>query len=87
MLEPHPREGPAGLALAGAYDSSTAPPLVEPSAEGTTSDGGGGAKINGSNSRLSSFRRILSRERSSRRIQPASSSHDDNNVDPDLERQ
>ncbi|XP_027343873.1 RING-H2 finger protein ATL40-like [Abrus precatorius] len=77
-LEPQPREGPAhGV-------PPSAPLLFEP-IEGT-SDGtlNGSPKINASNSRLSSFRRILSRERSSRRIQP--STHDDD-IDQDLERQ
>lgn len=77
-LEPQPREGPTALVLDGA---PTAPLLFE----GTTSDGTNESpKINGSNSRLSSFRRILSRERSSRRIQPSSHDHD---VEQDLERQ
>lgn len=82
-LEPQPREGPNGLVLE--YGAPTAPPLLVEPIEGT-SDGttiNGSPKINGSNSRLSSFRRILSRERSLRRIQP--SSHDD--IDQDLERQ
>ncbi|KAJ1391867.1 Zinc finger, RING-type [Sesbania bispinosa] len=83
-LEPHPREGPTGLGLNAA---PSAPVLFEPPAEGT-SDGASGTisgspKINGSNSRLSSFRRMLSRERSFRRIQP--SSRED--IDQDLERQ
>ena len=83
-LEPQPREGPSGL-IDGA---PSAPPLFVPF-EGT-SDGNasntivGSPKISGSVSRLSSFRRILSRERSSRRIQP--SSHDDD-LEHDLERQ
>ncbi|KAK7324695.1 hypothetical protein VNO77_28457 [Canavalia gladiata] len=77
-LEPHPREGPTGLALDDAPPS--APLLVEGTSDGTVN---GSPKINGSNSRLSSFRRILSRERSSKRIQP--STHDD--IDHDLERQ
>ncbi|OIW21009.1 hypothetical protein TanjilG_27354 [Lupinus angustifolius] len=80
-LVPQPREGPNGLILHGA---PVAPLLVEPiegASDGTTI--GGSPKINGSNSRLSSFRRILSRERSMKRIQP--SSHGD--IDQDLERQ
>ncbi|CAL0322582.1 unnamed protein product [Lupinus luteus] len=80
-LEPQPREGPNGSVLHGA---PTAPFLVEP-IEGT-SDGitiCGSPKVSGSNSRFSSFRRILSRERSSRRIQP--SGHDE--IGHDLERQ
>ncbi|TKY48913.1 E3 ubiquitin-protein ligase ATL41 [Spatholobus suberectus] len=79
-LEPQPREGPTGLGLDGA--PPTAPLLFE-CVEGTSDGANGSPKISGSNSRLSSFRRILSRERSSRRIQP--SSHDD--VEQDLERQ
>ncbi|KAI9086819.1 hypothetical protein K1719_031413 [Acacia pycnantha] len=79
VIEPRPREGPVGVRLAL--------PVVEPTAEGT-SDGGGGAKSSGSSvSRLSSFRRMLSRERSSRRIQPSSSSTYDDSIDRDLERQ
>ncbi|CAL0323601.1 unnamed protein product [Lupinus luteus] len=79
-LEPQPREGPNGLVLHGAPMA----PLFEP-IEGTLDDTniGGSPKINGSTSRLSSFRRILSRERSLKRIQP--SSHGD--IDQDLERQ
>lgn len=82
-LEPQPREGPTGLVLADVV-APTAPLLFE-NVEGT-SDGAnnnGSPKVSGSNSRLSSFRRILSRDRSMRRIQP--SSHDD--VEHDLERQ
>ncbi|KAK7272400.1 hypothetical protein RJT34_28975 [Clitoria ternatea] len=83
-LEPHPLEAPTGsglhhdaaLALPPSAPSST---LVEP-VEGTSN---GSPKINGSNSRLSSFRRILTRERSSTRIQPSSLG----DVDQDLERQ
>lgn len=75
-LVAEPREG---VVVAAA----TAPPL-----EGT-SDGGAAAlsaKINGSSSsRLSSFRRILSRERSSRRMQIQSCGQEDGL--PDLERQ
>ncbi|KAK7290869.1 hypothetical protein RIF29_05610 [Crotalaria pallida] len=85
-LVPQPREGPNGLV----HDvAPTAPLLIEPiegTSDGTNSSATnfcGSPKINGSNSRLSSFRRILSRERSSRRIQP--SSHDE--IDQDLERQ
>ncbi|KAH1127988.1 hypothetical protein GLYMA_06G284600v4 [Glycine max] len=75
-LEPQDREGPVGLAIDGA------PPL------GVGVDGGGeSSKINGSNSRISSFRRILSRERSSRRIQPSGYDDEDGGVDQDLERQ
>ncbi|KAK7290870.1 hypothetical protein RIF29_05611 [Crotalaria pallida] len=84
-LVQQPREGTNGLVLDVA---PKAPLLIEP-IEGT-SDGStsatifcGSPKINGSNSRLSSFRRILSMESSSRRIQPFS--HDE--IDQDLERQ
>ncbi|KAK6120712.1 hypothetical protein DH2020_045546 [Rehmannia glutinosa] len=74
-LVPEPREGVVA--------PPSAPPL-----EGTSSDGGGtqfSAKVSGSSSRLSSFRRILTRERSSRRMQIQSSGHEDGL--PDLERQ
>ncbi|XP_020229352.1 E3 ubiquitin-protein ligase ATL41 [Cajanus cajan] len=61
------------------------PPRLEPQPrEGPAVASDGSPKIGGSsNSRLSSFRRILSRERSSTRIQP--STNDD--VQHDLERQ
>ncbi|KAJ6291489.1 hypothetical protein OIU76_023542 [Salix suchowensis] len=72
MIQPEPREGPAGGAAAAA-------PMLEPIMastlvcdEGTSSSVGGNQpspKVVGSGSRLSSFRRMLSRERSSRRIQ------------------
>ncbi|ESW21763.1 hypothetical protein PHAVU_005G097500 [Phaseolus vulgaris] len=75
-LEPVQREGPTGFAL------PTAPLFLE-NVEGTSDGANGSPKVNGSNSRLSSFRRILSRERSLKRIQP--STHDD--VEQDLERQ
>ncbi|XP_054789766.1 RING-H2 finger protein ATL40-like [Prosopis cineraria] len=85
VLEPRPREGPVGRARPAANDLPMAPP-ADPAAEGTSD--GSGAKNSGSISRLSSFRRILSRERSSRRIQPSSSSSTiDDNIDRDLERQ
>ncbi|KAI4322750.1 hypothetical protein L6164_022416 [Bauhinia variegata] len=87
-LEPHPREPPAAAPALAHADAPTAPPSEQeqpppPHIEGTSD--GGSPKINGSNSRLSSFRRILTRERSSRRIQP--STQDDHNTIPDLERQ
>ncbi|XP_059665079.1 E3 ubiquitin-protein ligase ATL41-like [Cornus florida] len=69
LLQPEPREPP------------TAPPLehVNSSMEGT-SDGGAAAqnsaKVGGSSSRLSSFRRMISRERSSRRIQSCGDDQD-----------
>ncbi|KAJ6744891.1 RING-H2 FINGER PROTEIN ATL40-LIKE [Salix purpurea] len=72
MIQPEPREGPAGGAAAAA-------PMLEPIMastlvcdEGTSSSVGGNQpspKVVGSGSRLSSFRRMLSCERSSRRIQ------------------
>lgn len=80
-LELQPREGPV---LIGPHDATapSAPVLFEPGAEGTSDSS---PKIHGSNpSRLSSFRRMLSRERSLRRIQPSSC---DDIVDHDLERQ
>lgn len=70
-LVAEPREGMVVAAVA----PPSAPPL-----EGT-SDG----KVGGSSSRLSSFRRILSRERSSRTMQVQSRLQDDGA--PDLERQ
>ncbi|PNX82570.1 E3 ubiquitin-protein ligase atl41-like protein, partial [Trifolium pratense] len=71
-LEPEAREGPT---------------LFEPPLEGT-SDGDGGVSGSPKNiSRLSSFRRILTRDRSSRRIQPSSTPRDDIIIDRDLERQ
>ncbi|XP_028807818.1 RING-H2 finger protein ATL40-like [Neltuma alba] len=88
VIEPRPREGPVGARQVqpAVHDAPTAPPVVEPTAEGTSD--GGGAKSSGSVSRLSSFRRMLSRERSSRRIQPPSSSSiGDDSLVRDLERQ
>ncbi|XP_061375417.1 RING-H2 finger protein ATL40-like [Gastrolobium bilobum] len=78
-LKPQLHEGPIALALDGA---SLVMPVLEPT-EGT-SDGVGGEspKISGLNSPLSSFRRILGRERSPR-IQAYSPA----DVDQDLERQ
>ncbi|XP_004487181.1 RING-H2 finger protein ATL40-like [Cicer arietinum] len=70
-LEPHPREGPTLFEF-------------EPLSEGTSDGGVSGSPKN--ISRLSSFRRILTRERSSRRIQP-SSACDDIVLPHDLERQ
>ncbi|KAK7263708.1 hypothetical protein RJT34_31302 [Clitoria ternatea] len=80
-LEPHDRESPTGLAGA---------PLI---LEGPLNGGGDNDnrnqsfKISDSSLRLSSFRRILSRERSSRRIQPSSHDGEHEAVDQDLERQ
>ncbi|CAK9176564.1 unnamed protein product [Ilex paraguariensis] len=65
-LSPEPREPAAGI------PPPTAPPLdrVNSAMEGTSEGAAQSlAKVSGSNSRLSSFRRILSRERSSRQIQ------------------
>ncbi|CAA2954161.1 E3 ubiquitin- ligase ATL41-like [Olea europaea subsp. europaea] len=73
-------EAPEGTAGVGGATPS-APPL-----EGRSSSLGGGtqssARISGSNSRISSFRRILSQERSSRRIR----SCEEDGL-PDIERQ
>lgn len=77
-LQPEPREGPA-------EGPPTAPPLAL-RLDGTTSDCAAqpsSAKVGGSCSRLNSFRRILSRERSSIRVQ--SSGQEDGIID--LERQ
>ncbi|WJX69324.1 RING-type E3 ubiquitin transferase [Trifolium repens] len=71
-LEPEAREGPTLF--------------VQP-LEGT-SDGDGGVSGSPKNiSRLSSFRRILTRDRSSRRIQPSNTPRDDVIIGRDLERQ
>lgn len=72
MIQPEPREGPAGGA---AHTAPMLEPMNSTSVcdEGTSSSVGGNQpspKVVGSGSRLSSFRRMLSRERSSRRIQP-----------------
>ncbi|KAJ1415807.1 Zinc finger, RING-type [Sesbania bispinosa] len=82
-LEPHLREGPTALALDVA-------PLESVVLEETNSDGDHGGvgespRIDGdgSNSRLGSFRRVLSRDRSSRRIAQVQPS----DVHQDLERQ
>jgi len=70
--ELEPREGPI---------------LFKPPYEGT-SEGGSGASGSPKNiSRLNSFRRILTRDRSSRRIQPSSTPREDIIIDRDLERQ
>jgi E3 ubiquitin-protein ligase ATL41 len=60
------------------------PTLFVPPLEGT-SDGDGG--VSGSPKKLSSFRRILTRDRSSRRVQPSNTPCDDVIIDRDLERQ
>ncbi|KAH7577014.1 hypothetical protein ACOSP7_002267 [Xanthoceras sorbifolium] len=85
-LLPEPREGPASV-------TPTAPLLdrvnstLSSCAEGTSNSGiiesSSSAKVTGSSSRLSSFRKILSRERSSRRLQ--SCGQEDDIID--LERQ
>ncbi|CAJ1978848.1 unnamed protein product [Sphenostylis stenocarpa] len=81
-LEPHDREGPASLALDDA-------PLIFDGADSNSNnnDNGESLKNSGSNSRLSSFKRMLSRERSSRRVQPHGHDDADGGVDHDLERQ
>ncbi|KAL2483409.1 E3 ubiquitin-protein ligase [Forsythia ovata] len=73
------------LVVAEARDDPAEVPPSAPPLEGTSSGGGtqSSAKISGSNSRLSSFRRILSRERSSQRIR---SCGEEDGL-PDLERQ
>ncbi|XP_058752289.1 RING-H2 finger protein ATL40-like [Vicia villosa] len=71
-LEPETREGPIWF---------------KPSSE-STSDGGDSISDSSKNIfRLSSFQRILTRDRSSRRIQPSNSIRADNLNDRDLERQ
>ncbi|XP_022862743.1 E3 ubiquitin-protein ligase ATL41-like [Olea europaea var. sylvestris] len=81
-LVAEPREGMAGAAGAPPLHGGNS--MIMTTIEGT-SDGGilSTAKIVGSSSRLSSFRRILTRERSSRRIQ--SCGQEDGF--PDIERQ
>lgn len=85
-FQPEPREVPAGPVAAG----GGAPPFGRVNSsllcmEGTSSDGAAqsSSKASGSISRLSSFRKILTRERSSRRIQ---SCGDEDGIE-DLERQ
>lgn len=81
-LEPQNREGPVCFVTVDSRTRHSIPALLGVNGGGETS------KSNGSNSRLSSFRRILSWERSSRRIQPSTShDHDEDGVDDDLERQ
>ncbi|GFS34761.1 RING/U-box superfamily protein [Actinidia rufa] len=77
--EAEPRPVPESPLAGGA--PPTAPPL-----EGTSEGGGTQSteKVCGSNSRLSSFRRMLSRERSSRRLQ---SCGQEDGPEDDLERQ
>jgi E3 ubiquitin-protein ligase ATL41 len=70
-LEPEPREGPT---------------FFEPPSE-CISNGGGVSGSPKDISALSSSRRILIRDRSSKRIQPSSTPHDYITIDHDLERQ
>ncbi|PON81602.1 LOW QUALITY PROTEIN: 43kDa postsynaptic protein [Trema orientale] len=89
-LEPEPREGLVGSSGGNTAPPPTAPPLERLNSMSSCVEGTSDAanKIsNGTSSgsnRLSSFRRILSRERSSRRIQPCGQDQD---VIQDLERQ
>lgn len=85
-LDPEPREGPA--------ESSTTPPSAPPlerlnsmssGMEGTSSDINSGKVVRNNSSRLSSFRRMLSGDRSSRRTLPCGQ-QDDQDVIEDLER-
>ncbi|XP_028194098.1 E3 ubiquitin-protein ligase ATL41-like [Glycine soja] len=82
QLQPQHREGPVGLSLHSAR-------TLHSRVEGDDDDNNNNdesSKINDSNSRLSSFRRILSRQRSSRRVQPSGHDDEDGGVDQDLER-
>ncbi|KAL6975901.1 RING-type E3 ubiquitin transferase [Sarracenia purpurea var. burkii] len=88
-VEPH---RPPQLAACEAAESNpppSAPPLERATSTAEETSGGGvqsAAKIGGgSSSRLNSFRKILSRERSSRRIQ--SGGGGDQNAEEDVERQ
>ncbi|GAV75985.1 zf-RING_2 domain-containing protein [Cephalotus follicularis] len=83
--QPEPREGPvAGKAPKPLLVERVNPTTVLVSAEGASSYGGvQSPKVDSPNTRLSSFRRILSRETSSNRLQ--SRGQDDGTVD--LERQ
>lgn len=95
LVQPVPREGPAGLA--GGSTAPTAPILgsLQNSgfswmAEGTSHDGFSQSTEKAaiaSTSRLDSFKRILSRERSSRRSIPSRNGHEDHDAIGDLERQ
>lgn len=62
---PRPQSMPIGVGLVA---PPTAPPVH--SSEGTSDGAGQSSKTVGSSSRLSSFRRMLSRDRSSHRVQP-----------------
>lgn len=84
LVRPEPREAPAGPAGGTA---PTAPPQIfsglscmEGTSAGATQSS---EKVSGSSSRLNSFRRILTRERSSTRVH----SRDEDDVIQDLERQ
>ncbi|KAF3965096.1 hypothetical protein ACB098_06G120500 [Castanea mollissima] len=86
---PEPREGPAGLAAAAAAGAPNAPPMdrvnlglscMEGTSYGVTNSS---EKVSGSSSRLNSFKRMLSKEKSSTRIH--SCGEDDDTED--LERQ
>lgn len=86
-VQPEPREPPAGLA---GVSAPTAPPAGLTDSElscmelGTSEDGTpSAAKVSGSSSRFTSFKRMLSRERSSPRIH----SHGEDAGVEDLERQ
>ncbi|GMN53939.1 hypothetical protein TIFTF001_023077 [Ficus carica] len=79
LLQPEPREGPVESSITPA----SAPPL-EGLSSVESSGMNSGPSVNNS-SRLNSFRRILSRDRSSRRIQPCGE-QDQDDFD-DLERQ
>ncbi|KAF8411020.1 hypothetical protein HHK36_003559 [Tetracentron sinense] len=82
--EAEPRRQAEGSKSIAGVLPSTAPPLdtvksILTSLEGTSDGAAQFAKVGGSSSQLSSFRRMLSRDRSSRRIQPCG--------EEDLERQ
>lgn len=83
QLQPQHREGPVGLSL---HSARTLLSRVDGDDDNNNNDNES-SKINDSNSRLSSFRRILSRQRSSRRVQPSGHDDEDGGVDQDLERQ
>ncbi|KAL5130949.1 E3 ubiquitin-protein ligase ATL41 [Glycine soja] len=82
QLQPQHREGPVGLSL---HSARTLLSRVDGDDDNNNNDNES-SKINDSNSRLSSFRRILSRQRSSRRVQPSGHDDEDGGVDQDLER-
>ena len=86
---PVPREGPAGLAAGGGGGAPNAPPMDRVNSglscmEGTSYGlNNSSEKVSGSSSRLNSFKRMLSREKSLKRIH--SCGEDDDTED--LERQ